>query len=78
MDGTLDNSSMVQTPTDKYPYIQIETDDSSNLKRISLDSTISIDGDDGSRTMSVWFWTDYDEFTIYTSHALFGGKYTNY
>ena len=29
--------------------------------------------------MSVWFWTDYDEFTILKiSHVLFGGKYTNY
>lgn len=79
VDGTLDNSSMVQTPTDKYPYIQIETDDSSNLKRISLDSTISIDGDDGERTMQVWFWSNYNASSQYSaSHALFGGKYTNY
>ena len=77
--GTLDNSSMVQTPTDKYPYIQIETDDGANLKRIGLSSTISIDGDDGERTMSVWFWSDYDSTGQYSaSHALFGGKYTNY
>lgn len=79
VNGTLDNSSMVQTPTDKYPYIQIETDDNANLRRISLSSTISIDGDDGNRTMSVWFWTDYDAHGQYAnSHALFGGKYTNY
>ena len=57
VNGTLDNSSMVVTPTDRHPYIQIETDDGSNLRRISLSSTISIDADDGSRTMSVWFWT---------------------
>ena len=79
VNGTLDNSSMVQTPTDKHPYIQIETDDSSALRRISLSSTISIDGDDGERTMSVWFWSDYDSTGQYSaSHALFGGKYTNY
>lgn len=77
--GTLDNSSMVQTPTDKYPYIQIETDNSSALKRISLSSTISIDGDDGERTMSVWFWSNYNATGQYSaSHALFGGKYVNY
>jgi hypothetical protein len=79
VDATLDNSSMVQTPTDKYPYIQIETDDGANLKRIALDSTISIDGDDGERTMSVWFWSNYNATGQYSaSHALFGGKYTNY
>lgn len=79
VDATLDNSSMVQTPTDKYPYIQIETDDTNNLRRIALDSTISFDTDDGSRTMQVWFWTDYDASGQYSSsHALFGGKYTNY
>ena len=33
---------MVVTPTDN-PYIQIETDDGENLRRISLSSTISID-----------------------------------
>ena len=77
--GTLDNSSMVQTPTDKYPYIQIETDDGANLRRIALDSTISIDGDDGERTMSVWFWSNYNATGQYSaSHALFGGKYVNY
>ena len=77
--GTLDNSSMVQTPANKYPYIQIETDDSSNLRRIGLSSTISIDGDDGERTMQVWFWSDYDSTGQYSSsHALFGGKYVNY
>ena len=77
--GTLDNSSMVQTPTDKYPYIQIETDDGTNLKRIALDSTISIDGDDGERTMSIWFWSNYNATGQYSaSHALFGGKYVNY
>ena len=79
VNGTLDNSSMVQTPTDKHPYIQIETNDGANLRRILLSSTISIDADDGSRTMSVWFWTDYDASSQYAaSHALFGGKYTNY
>lgn len=77
--GTLDNSSMVQTPTDKYPYIQIETNDGTNLRRIALSSTISIDGDDGSRTMMVWFWSNYNATGQYSaSHALFGGKYTNY
>ena len=77
--GTLDNSSMVQTPANKYPYIQIETDNSSALKRISLSSTISIDGDDGERTMSVWFWSNYNATGQYSaSHALFGGKYVNY
>ena len=77
--GTLDNSSMVQTPTDKYPYIQIETDDGANLRRIALSSTISIDGDNGERTMSVWFWSNYNATGQYSaSHALFGGKYTNY
>ena len=77
--GTLDNSSMVQTPANKYPYIQIETDDSANLRRIGLSSTISIDGDDGERTMQVWFWSNYNASGQYSaSHALFGGKYTNY
>ena len=29
--------------------------------------------------MQVWFWTDYDASGQYSSsHALFGGKYTNY
>jgi hypothetical protein len=79
VNGTLDNSSMVVTPSDQHPYIQLETDDSSNLRRISLSSTISIDGDDGERTMSVWFWSNYDSMGQYSnSHALFGGKYTNY
>jgi len=77
--GTLDNSSMVQTPANKYPYIQIETDDSANLRRIGLSSTISIDGDDGERTMQVWFWSNYNASGQYSSsHALFGGKYVNY
>ena len=79
VNGTLDNSSMVQTPTDKHPYIQIETDDSSALRRISLSSTITFDTDDDARTMSVWFWSNYDASAQYSeSHALFGGKYTNY
>jgi hypothetical protein len=79
VDATLDNSSMVTTPTNQHPYIQIETDDGANLKRIALDSTISIDGDDGERTMSVWFWSNYNATGQYSaSHALFGGKYTNY
>ena len=70
---------MVQTPTDKHPYIQLETDDGANLRRISLDSTISFSTDDTNRTMSVWFWSDYDSTGQYSSsHALFGGKYTNY
>ena len=79
VNATLDNSSMVQTPTDKHPYIQLETDDGANLRRISLDSTISFSTDDTNRTMSVWFWSDYDSTGQYSSsHALFGGKYTNY
>ena len=79
VDATLDNSSMVTTPSNQHPYIQIETDDGANLRRITLDSTISIDGDDGERTMSVWFWSNYDGTGQYgNSHALFGGKYTNY
>ena len=79
VNGTLDNSSMVQTPANVHPYIQIETDDSSALRRISLSSTISFDTDDDARTMSVWFWTDYDASGQYSaSHALFGGKYVNY
>jgi len=77
--GTLYNSPIVQTPYHLPPYIQIETDDTNNLRRISLDSTISIDGDDGERTMSVWFWSNYNATGQYSSsHALFGGKYTNY
>jgi len=79
IDGTLDNSSMVQSPSGKHPYIQIETNNSSALKRISLDSTISFDTDDGSRTHSIWFWSDYDATGQYSnSHALLGGKYVNY
>lgn len=79
VNGTLDNSSMVQRPDNLHPYIQIETDDGANLRRISLDSTISFDTDDDSRTMSVWFWTDYDATGQYSSsHALFGGKFKNY
>lgn len=77
--GTLDNSSMVQTPANVHPYIQIETDDSSALRRISLSSTISFDTDDDARTMSVWFWSNYNATGQYSaSHALFGGKYVNY
>ena len=79
VNGTLDDSSMVVTPSNQHPYIQIETDDSSNLRRIALSSTISIDGDDGERTMSVWFWSNYNATGQYgSSHALFGGKYVNY
>ena len=79
VNGTLDNANMVVTPSGKYPYIQIETDDSANLKRIALSSTISFDTDDDNRTMSCWFWSDYDATGQYSSsHALFGGKYTNY
>ena len=79
VNGTLDNSSMVQTPANLHPYIQIETDDTNNLRRIALDSTITFDTDDDARTMSVWFWTNYDATGQYSqSHALFGGKYTNY
>ena len=77
--GTLDNASMVVTPANQYPYIQVQTDDGANLRRISLSSTISIDGDDDTRTMSVWFWSNYDATGQYSSsHALFGGKYVNY
>jgi len=79
VNGTLDNSSMVQTPANVHPYIQIETDDSSALRRISLSSTISFDTDDDARTMSVWFWSNYNATGQYSaSHALFGGKYVNY
>lgn len=79
VNGTLDNSSMVVTPSNRYPYIQIETDDSANLRRIALDSTLSFSTDDTNRTMSVWFWSNYNASGQYSaSHALFGGKYTNY
>jgi len=79
VNGTLDNSSMVQTPANKHPYIQIETDDGANLKRIALSSTISLDTDSNNSTMSVWFWSNYNASGQYSSsHALFGGKYTNY
>ena len=79
VNATLDNASMVTTPTNAHPYIQLETDDGANLRRISLDSTISFSTDDTDRTMSVWFWSDYDGTGQYgNSHALFGGKYTNY
>jgi len=79
VNGTLDNANMVVTPSGKYPYIQVETDDGANLKRIALSSTISFDTDDDNNTMSVWFWTDYDASAQYSnSHALFGGKFTNY
>ena len=46
VNGTLDNVSMVTTPSDAHPYIQLETDDGANLRRIALDSTISLDTDD--------------------------------
>ena len=79
VNGTLDDSSMVVTPSNQHPYIQLETNNSSALKRIALDSTISIDGDDGERTMSIWFWSNYNATGQYSaSHALFGGKYVNY
>lgn len=79
VDGTLDNSSMVVTPSGVHPYIQLETDDGANLRRIALDSTITIDTDDDDRTISIWFWSDYDGTGQYgNSHALLGGKYTNY
>jgi hypothetical protein len=79
VNGTLDNSSMVQTPANVHPYIQIETDNSSALRRISLSSTITFDTDDDARTMTVWFWSDYNGTGQYAnSHALFGGKYVNY
>lgn len=79
VNGTLDNSSMVQTPSNKHPYIQLETDDNANLRRISLDSTITLDTDDDNRTLSIWFWSNYDATGQYSnSHALLGGKYTNY
>jgi len=79
VNGTLDDSSMVVTPSNQHPYIQLETNNSSALKRIALSSTISIDGDDGERTMSIWFWSNYNATGQYSaSHALFGGKYVNY
>ena len=79
INGTLDNSSMVVTPSNAHPYIQIETDDGANLRRIALGSTITIDTDDDDRTISIWFWSDYDGTGQYgNSHALLGGKYTNY
>ena len=77
--GTLDNASMVTTPTNAHPYIQLETDDGANLRRISLSSTISLSTDDTNRTLSIWFWSNYNSTGQYSnSHALLGGKYTNY
>ena len=79
INGTLDNASMVTTPSDAHPYIQLETDDSDNLRRISLGSTITLDTDDDNRTLSIWFWSNYNSTGQYSnSHALLGGKYTNY
>jgi len=79
VNGTLDNSSMVVTPSNAHPYIQLETDDGANLRRIALDSTISLDTDDDNRTLSIWFWSNYNGTGQYgNSHALLGGKYTNY
>ena len=79
VNGTLDNSSMVTTPSDAHPYIQLETDDGANLRRISLSSTITLDTDDDNRTLSIWFWSNYNATGQYSnSHALLGGKYTNY
>lgn len=79
VNGTLDNASMVTTPSNAHPYIQLETDDGANLRRIALDSTISLSTDDTNRTLSIWFWSNYDSTGQYSnSHALLGGKYTNY
>ena len=79
VNGTLDNASMVITPSNAHPYIQLETDDGANLRRIALDSTISLDTDDTNRTLSIWFWSNYNSTGQYSnSHALLGGKYTNY
>lgn len=79
VNGTLDNASMVVRPTNAHPYIQLETDDGANLRRIALDSTISLDTDDDSRTLSIWFWSNYNATGQYAgTHALLGGKYTNY
>ena len=79
VNGTLDNASMVTTPSDAHPYIQLETDDGANLRRISLSSTISLSTDDTNRTLSIWFWSNYNSTGQYSnSHALLGGKYTNY
>ena len=79
INGTLDNASMVTTPSDAHPYIQLETDDGANLRRISLGSTITLDTDDDNRTLSIWFWSNYNSTGQYSnSHALLGGKYTNY
>lgn len=77
--GTLDNTSMVVTPSNAHPYIQLETDDTNNLRRIALSSTISLSTDDTNRTLSIWFWSNYNGTGQYgNSHALLGGKYTNY
>lgn len=79
VNGTLDNASMVTTPSNAHPYIQLETDDGANLRRIALDSTISLSTDDTNRTLSIWFWSNYNATGQYSnSHALLGGKYTNY
>jgi len=79
INGTLDNSSMVITPANAHPYIQLETDDTNNLRRIALSSTITLDTDDDNRTLSIWFWSNYNGTGQYgNSHALLGGKYTNY
>ena len=79
VNGTLDNASMITTPSNAHPYIQLETDDGANLRRIALDSTISLSTDDTNRTLSIWFWSNYNSIGQYSnSHALLGGKYTNY
>ena len=79
VDGTLDAASMVVTPSNAHPYVQVETDDGSDLKRIALDSTLIFNTDTENRTLSVWFWSNYNSTGQYSnSHALLGGKYVNY
>ncbi len=79
VEGTLDNVSMVTTPSNAHPYIQLETNDGANLRRVTLDSTISLSTDDTNRTLSTWFWSNYNSTGQYSnSHALLGGKYVNY
>ena len=67
VNGTLDNASMVTTPSNAHPYIQLETDDTNNLRRITLDSTISLSTDDTNRTLSIWFWSNYNSTGQYSN-----------
>ncbi len=78
IDGTLTNASMWVNPSDGPAYFRVETDDSSNIRVLTFDSTISRAGNADSTILFYW-WSDYLAGSQYSnSQSFFGGKFTDY